>query len=168
MAIPKPNMQQIINRFWSKVNKNGPIHPVLKNKCWIWTGSKIKNGYGVFSLNGKNITAHRFCYQIHNDTILSPKELVCHHCDTRDCVNPEHLFKGNHKDNCHDMIQKNRQNRYNRNGEKNPFSKLKETDVLEIRKMIEQGHKQKEIASTFNVSIHLIRKISYRQVWNHI
>lgn len=32
-------------RFWSKVDKNGPVHPVLGTRCWLWTASVMWRGY---------------------------------------------------------------------------------------------------------------------------
>jgi len=34
--------------------------------------------------------------------------LVCHHCDNKRCINPDHLFVGTAKDNTVDMIKKGR------------------------------------------------------------
>src|SRR5438128_11296357 len=25
-------------RFWEKINKNGPIHPIIGTPCWLWKG----------------------------------------------------------------------------------------------------------------------------------
>lgn len=32
--------------------------------------------------------------------------MVCHHCDVKCCVNPDHLFVGTHRDNVVDAIAK--------------------------------------------------------------
>src|SRR5690242_17042798 len=37
-------------RFWARVNKNGPVHPVLGTACWLWEGNKGRGGYGRFAL----------------------------------------------------------------------------------------------------------------------
>ncbi len=29
-------------RFWTRVNKDGPVHPVLGTACWLWTGAVLK------------------------------------------------------------------------------------------------------------------------------
>jgi len=35
-----------IDELWSKVNKNGPVHPALGTPCWPWTGGTVVRGYG--------------------------------------------------------------------------------------------------------------------------
>ena len=75
--------------------------------CWIWQGYKIKNGYGRTTRNYKQILAHRLSYQLNIGDI--PEGLcVCHTCDVRACINPDHLFLGTIKDNNQDKINKGR------------------------------------------------------------
>ena len=94
--------QKNLDRFWAKVNKNGP------NGCWVWTGWTME-GYGRLtdSEEGKEVGAHRFSYKIHKG---DPTGLnVCHTCDNTVCVNPDHLFLGTQRDNVKDMVNKQRQ-----------------------------------------------------------
>src|SRR5262245_58279388 len=79
--------------------------------CWLWDGSYSGGGYGTFYVGGrlKQMPAHRFSYEVHKGPI--PEGLfVCHHCDVRECVNPDHLFVGTQSDNIQDMLIKKRGN----------------------------------------------------------
>lgn len=70
-------------RFWAKVDKDGP------NGCWLWTASTNLQGYGQF-FDGKTVLAHRFAYERLVGPI--PEGLVTDHlCRTPLCVNPAHL-----------------------------------------------------------------------------
>lgn len=81
-----------VERFWSHVDKNGPIpehRPELGN-CWIWTGARLANGYGVITVAGKSLKAHRFSYEHFVGPI--PDDLVPDHlCRNHPCVNYDHL-----------------------------------------------------------------------------
>lgn len=67
------------------------LKKVLSTKtCWIWEGSKHTDGYGLFTVNGKRLRAHRYSYEYFKGNI--PEKLVIDHlCRNRACVNPIHL-----------------------------------------------------------------------------
>lgn len=71
-------------RFWAKVDKNGP------NGCWVWTASITSMGYGKVKHNQKDKAAHRVAYELLVGNIQPGMELD-HICHKRDCVNPAHL-----------------------------------------------------------------------------
>ena len=85
------------DRFWSRVKKT--------SKCWEWQGTKLKTGYGVVSIKGKNIRAHRIAYELTKGKIPQGYG-VCHTCDNPSCVKPDHLWIGTHKENMEDRNKK--------------------------------------------------------------
>lgn len=97
-------------RFWSHVNKDGPIHPVLGTNCWTWKNIH-RNGrhgrYGRFYIGGKGVGAHRYAYTMFVGKVPEGL-LVCHKCDNGLCVRPDHLFVGTNSDNMSDMKRKGR------------------------------------------------------------
>ena len=82
-----------LERFWRKVDKNGPVpecRPEL-GPCWLWTAAKNKrSGYAVVTINGKTLYAHRVSHAIHKGEI-PPGMDTDHLCRVRHCVNPSHL-----------------------------------------------------------------------------
>jgi len=91
-----------INRFWSKVNI------AEEDKCWNWTGSKHKLGYGNFKIGGKYgkvAASHRVAMAISCENFEDSKHCL-HTCDNRSCCNPKHLWFGSHNDNMHDAAIK--------------------------------------------------------------
>lgn len=74
--------------------------------CWLYS-KLIMKGYGHLNVNGIKVPAHRISYQIHIGEIPNGM-YICHKCDVRSCVNPNHLFIGTHLDNMRDMAKKNK------------------------------------------------------------
>ncbi len=65
---------------------------IIKTKdCHFWTASKTKQGYGMFSYEGKSIPAHRFAYMAYVGDIEDTK-IVHQSCNNTYCVNPKHLY----------------------------------------------------------------------------
>lgn len=164
-------------RFWKHVDKT--------SDCWLWTGP-ASHGYGVTHVwNGtawRNQRASRISWSIHFGTI--PEGLfVCHHCDVRLCVRPDHLFLGTAAHNTADMIRKGRRADHRRFGDKNPThthpekyqgvrngrAKLTDHDVQAIRIRYATGAvTQIALAREYGVNQTMIGFIVRRKSWRHL
>ena len=121
-------------RFWRKVDKRGP------DDCWNWTAAKNHAGYGIFCFGGRSTSglAHRFSYELRYGKI--EEGLFClHKCDNPACVNPNHIYLGTHIENARDRVIRGRS--CQDKGEKNPFHKLTQAQVDEIRASYVYGSK---------------------------
>lgn len=144
-----------MERFWSKVDKSGG--------CWEWTAHKDRHGYGRIYKGGRQALAHRVVYELINGVI--PDGLcVCHRCDNRSCVRPNHLFLGTNRENIDDMIKKGRMLK----GEQHGRAKLTNEEVFQIRNGANSGVKQKTLARDHHVSKQLISRIVNGDLWKHL
>lgn len=140
---------------------------VSSSGCWEWTGTKRKHGYGIVSriINGikKELLAHRVSYETFKSPI--PHGLfVCHQCDNRKCVNPDHLFTGTRQDNIDDSVAKKR----NCWGERSGMSKLKESEAYDIIILSKFGAKIKDLSASFSVTDKCISQVINGQRWPHL
>lgn len=141
-------------RFWNSINKT--------KECWLWIGARAKNGYGRLYIHpDKQVSAHVFSYILHKGKIDSGL-CVCHTCDVKSCVNPDHLWLGTSSDNIADKVKKGRQTM----GETQWFSKLKKNQVWEIRKMYLTGqYTHRELGKLFSISENNIGDIVRNKTW---
>lgn len=71
-------------RFWQKVD-----HRV--GGCWLWTSATDTWGYGMIAIDGRNVSAHRFAYELMVGPILKGWTIDHRHTCPKNCVNPAHL-----------------------------------------------------------------------------
>lgn len=167
----RETLGQLSARFWSRAAKQTePVGSGL-GPCWEWRGSLVHNGYGRFYVafaNGRRRTlmAHRVAWMLTRGQW--PDELVCHRCDNRKCVNPEHLFLGDQTDNLRDMREKGRQH-YVR-GARHGMARLSEQEVREIRAATvgRGGCTLSELGRRFGVKRGTVRDIRRRKIWRHV
>lgn len=151
-----------LDRFWSKVDVKPDV-----DSCWEWKDKLNDGGYGDFSIseNGKSSSfrAHRVSLFLHTGT----QDLVARHkCDNRACCNPNHLLWGNHQDNSDDKMSRNRGGHVWGSG--HGMSKLKESQVLQIREAYEDRMSPEFIAQNYGVCKRHVYKIVSRERWGRL
>jgi hypothetical protein len=149
---------QRIAAFWARVQIAGP------DECWLWNGGRSDKGYGQVKWAGrKQEGSHRVAFFLSGGYL--PEGLsVCHTCDNPPCCNPTHLFAGTQQINVADCVGKGR----NARGEKARHSKLKESEILAMRKAHRKGAKYAELAKQYGVSRATARQAIIGGTWKHL
>ena len=152
-----------MKRFWDKVEKT--------DSCWNWKGAK-RNGYGVIKVKDKLISTHRFSYQLCFSSIPEGL-LVCHTCDNRLCVNPDHLFLGTHSDNMKDANTKGRLlipvgNRFKKGYIPFNSTLCSKIEIASVKEAIQsRGEKTlKQLSVELGLKYQLLRDINCGRVYN--
>lgn len=160
---------KVVARFWSKVDKNGPVpgHCPELGQCWVWIASAMLGGYGRFDIKHTHHAAHRFSFAISNGEI--PRGMVVmHRCDFPPCVRPSHLQIGTLKDNSADMTAKGRHGGRFGRGTGHWGAKLDDEQIAEIRKRRDDGASLIEIANAFRVTIGTASMVCSGKIWRHV
>lgn len=162
-----------IARFWSKVDKNGPVptHRPELGPCWVWTGGYHPFGYGRFMTcrrgTPKHYPAHRFAFLL--QTSLDPK-VVMHKCDNPKCVRSDHLAAGTQSDNMRDCAAKGRNYKggNHRIGESVNTARFTSAQVVALREDHARGSTYMALAKKYGVHHSSIQRIVQRKNWKHV
>lgn len=138
----------------------------IQNGCWVWQGQKI-SGYSYILLNKAEksrffidldwIYGHRFMYEFVHEQKLNSKDVICHTCDNRLCINPEHLKKASRAVN-------NRHRALNKLG---GYDKLDPDSIKKIKSLYATGlYSQTKIASIFGCTQQNISAILLGKIWD--
>jgi hypothetical protein len=128
--------------------------PEPNTGCWLWLRGLNSDGYACVRIEGKSHRVHRLVWEIFKGPI-PPDRRVCHRCDVRSCVNPDHLFLGTDKDNYDDMVAKGRKAKFDYLA----YSPLTWDDAKEIRAAKQEGVSHHVLAKRFNVCIATISNV---------
>lgn len=137
--------------------------PVTECGCWLWL-LKVnkKTGYGSIDVGKRTRLAHRVSYEAFRGPIPNGM-LVCHQCDVRCCVNPDHLFLGTHNDNLIDMHTKGRN--ADLRGANNGNARFSEADIVDMRT---SSLTTAALAQKYNSSFQTIWGIRAGVSWKHV
>jgi hypothetical protein len=144
-------------RFMEKVQKT--------DSCWIWLGSKDKDGYGWIRAQipgGVTRKAHRFAYAHFRGTIPDGMQ-VCHTCDNPSCVNPDHLFLGTVADNQKDMRDKGRDRKLK--GAECPRALITEEMAIAI---LRDPRRHAVIAEEYGIRPSTVSSIKTKVSWRYL
>jgi len=148
----------LADRFWEKVDKNGPIPAACPElgPCWLWTAGRSRGGYGAFWMDGQLERANRVAWLLTNGPIGDGRWAL-HRCDVPACVNPTHLFLGDHRANMDDALAKSRMPHMR--GMSNGRAKYDEATVAAVRERATRGATSRSIAKTVGMSEGHVGKI---------
>jgi hypothetical protein len=129
--------------------------------CLAWPYARYENGYAQ---TGTESATRAMCRLAHGEPPTAKHE-AAHRCGKgrEGCVNPRHLYWATSAQNEADKVRHGTAPR----GEKNPYAKLTEAAVREIRSL-EGTMPRHKLAEKFNISQSQIYRILLGQHWRHV
>jgi hypothetical protein len=127
--------------------------------CWKYTGYIAPNGYGQITVNKKTLRVHRFAYEIFIGP-LDPKLELCHTCNCKSCINPDHLRQDTRSSNSIDKSY----------AFAHAEQKLTAEQVKEIKMALLKPYFgiQTALANKYGVNNSLISQIKLGLRWSHL
>jgi predicted XRE-type DNA-binding protein len=138
-------------------NMRGP------DECWEYIGNawggRAREPRPYFMAMGRRQIAYRWVFELVNGVTLTSDQLILHSCDQGGapvgCGNPKHMRLGTTAENMNDMKVRERHG-------------LPATVVRAIRRLIEQGQTQDEIARLYGLTREVVSSIATHRVYQHV
>ena len=138
------------------------VAPEPNSGCWLWMGAVTSFGHGVIGRGARGegaVRAHRLAWELYRGQIPEGQQ-VNHVCDVPSCVNPDHLYVGDQRENMLDVSERRRFS--------TPAAKIDETCVAAIRTLRARGVPSEALSEAFGISTRQVRKIVARERWRHV
>lgn len=127
--------------------------------CWVWVGARYTKGYAQMRFGKKQKRGSHISLLLFKRLVVPKGKGACHTCDNPPCVNPDHLYVGNQKQNTADSINRGRYKFCHMP------RKLTAAKVKEIRSSTELGY---VIAKRMGVSPQMVSDIRTWKGWKHV
>ena len=146
-------------RLWARCRRD------RRSGCLLFVRGSRVNGYGVLSVNGHYVRAHRLAWMLARGPI-PPGKLVTHSCiGRRHCCEPTHLKLGTYLSNAADAKAQGRTAR----GERNGLARLTARAVRQIRRQYARGLvRYADLADEFDVDATTIGAVIRGETWRHL
>ena len=125
---------------------------VKRGDCLLWTGATA-SGYGVITVDQKNVSVPRIVLADKIGRELTGKAL--HTCNTKRCVNPDHLYQGGTGRNSLDAYD----DEAIPSGDRHHWAKVPDRSVVEMIALRKEGVSLKELAGRYEVSESTVSRI---------
>lgn len=146
-------------KFWDQVDMS-----FAPGACWGLRVKPERGGYKRFHVivNGEKFRylAHRLSFALSRGPIPAGM-YVCHACDNRQCVRPDHLFLGYPSDNTNDMLLKGRKPV----GTSVAGAKLTPETAREVYESVESLN---TIAGKYGISKKLVLNVKQGRAWRGV
>jgi len=152
-------------RFKSLEQRFSEKYKIEESGCWVWvSGEHRPQEHPKIWCDGGYRRASHLSWEMANEQNLLPGDQILHKCDNPRCVNPSHLFIGDHLVNMQDKARKGRAHRPL--GALNGRAKLSAEAAEKIVEMYaNSGVSQQAIADVFAISQQTVSRIIRGESW---
>lgn len=139
-----------LQRFMEKID-----YTSSPDGCWLWTASKVPEGYGHFWGSAEKLSyAHRYAAE-HIGGMNVKNKIVRHQCHNKSCVNPVHLKVGTAQDNIKDSLEAGHYT--------GSTQRLTRKETAAILKAADGKERNQDVAERFGITPRYLRYLKNRK-----